>query len=660
MNSLRWCKRVRRLVAWTIAWTVVLQVSFAVLGSLDLTVRDPSGSADDVAHVILIYPDASEEDLGFTPQGVVSGRTWNLLTESALLSKGPGTYTLRIIHDKDTNAVCSDPDDEVLGTYEITFGGGIVVSGVDDVATATGGQSTMIGVLSNDLLVDASSFSFGTMPCPISVPDTSCGCSTYGEPAVQCPSSLTLGVNYVQGQFAVTVGDPALSLVSSGSPSHGVARVVGDSIQYTPDDGYCGTDSFSYAVSRGGSMDTATVTVDVSASSPQPQDDSVETPEEQAVLVDVLANDGPGLELAGVSPPGNGEAAIDEDLVQYQPDPRFEGRDRFTYTVRNACGEIASAVVQVDVLHVNHPPVANAGSLYSGVVGEMVRFDGRFSFDPDIEDSLQYRWDLDGDRRFDTAWMDSPIAERTYDEPFYGRITLEVRDIYRGQPTGEISTDQGWLQIAPQPPQIISVLFLDLDGDGERTEADVGLPEIPLILDETLIATTDTAGQVQFDDLAAGEHTLRITEDGLRLLEQRGYGVQEFSAVVEANPGEPTVVLFTSQSVVGKVRGRVFYDSNGSGSWDEGEAGKARVRIAVDGRVVLTGDDGRFLFLYVPVGTHTLTVCSGEEAKELELLVIGGEETVVEIPCSVEAQNAGFLEVIVERVSGVDTEDTGL
>ncbi len=637
-----------------------MQVSFAALGSLDLTVRDPSGSADDVAHVILIYPDASEADLGFTPQGVVSGRTWNLLTESAILSKGPGTYTLRIIHDKDTNAACSDPDDEVLGTYEITFGGGVVVSGVDDMATATGGQSTMIDVLSNDLLVDASSFSFGTMPCPISVPETNCACSTYGEPAVQCPSSLTLGVNYVQGQFAVTVDDPALAIVSPGSPSHGVASIVGKAIQYTPDDGYCGSDSFSYAVSRGEAMDTATVTVNVSASSPFPQDDSVETPEEQGILVDVLANDGPGLELVSVSSPAHGKAVIVGDRVQYVPGLRFEGEDRFTYMVRSACGETASALVQVDVLHVNHPPVANAGGLYNGVVGEMIRFDGRFSFDPDIENVLEYRWDLDGDRRFDTAWMDSPIAERTYDEPFYGRILLEVRDIYRGRPTGETSTDQGWLRIAPQPPQIISVLFLDLDGDGERTEADVGLPEIPLILDETLIATTDAAGQVQFGDLAAGEHTLRITEDGLRLLEQRGYGVQEFAAVVEVSPGEPTVVLFASQSVVGKVRGRVFYDSNGSGSWDEGEAGKARVRIAIDGRVVLTGDEGRFLFLYVPVGAHTLAVCSGEEAKELELLVIGGEETVVEIPCSVEARNGGFLEVIVERVSAVDTEDTGL
>ncbi|MEJ5914735.1 Ig-like domain-containing protein, partial [Pseudokineococcus sp. 1T1Z-3] len=77
-----------------------------------------------------------------------------------------------------------------------------------------------------------------------------------------------------------------------------------------------------------------------------------------SVVVPVLANDEPGLELVGVTDVGSGTVgwSAGGSTVTYTPAPGFAGRDSFTYTVRNASGATATEVVHVDV--VNELPVA--------------------------------------------------------------------------------------------------------------------------------------------------------------------------------------------------------------------------------------------------------------------------------------------------------------
>ena len=58
-------------------------------------------------------------------------------------------------------------------------------------------------------------------------------------------------------------GDP-LTIVSVTQPTNGTVTIVGSDLQYQPDDGFTGTDSFTYTISDpSGSTDTATVTVGV-------------------------------------------------------------------------------------------------------------------------------------------------------------------------------------------------------------------------------------------------------------------------------------------------------------------------------------------------------------------------------------------------------------
>jgi hypothetical protein len=62
----------------------------------------------------------------------------------------------------------------------------------------------------------------------------------------------------------------------------------------------------------------------------------------------------------------------------------------------------------------NQPPVAAAGGPYLVQLGSTVTLNGGASNDPD-GDSLQYRWDFDGDGNWDTGWLSEPTVDTPVD-----------------------------------------------------------------------------------------------------------------------------------------------------------------------------------------------------------------------------------------------------
>ncbi|MEM8805551.1 MAG: Ig-like domain-containing protein [Cyanobacteria bacterium P01_G01_bin.38] len=101
-------------------------------------------------------------------------------------------------------------------------------------------------------------------------------------------------------------------------------------------------------------------------------DDSAATQVNQPITLDVLTNDrdpaGGSLTLTSVAPPKTGRAKMNDDnTVTYSPGAEAT-QDQFSYTVRNAQGEIAKATVSVTVKAAptpaatatsNRPPIAN-------------------------------------------------------------------------------------------------------------------------------------------------------------------------------------------------------------------------------------------------------------------------------------------------------------
>lgn len=150
-------------------------------------------------------------------------------------------------------------------------------------------------------------------------------------------------------------------------PASGTVTDNGDgTVTYTPNDGFSGTDSFTYqACDPDGACDTATVFVDVAGTNAAPMvvDDTATVDEDSGpTVIDVLGNDsddsGPPT-VASVTDPANGTATIDGNGdVIYTPDPDFSGTDTFTYTACDAEGLCASATVTVTVDPTDDAPVA--------------------------------------------------------------------------------------------------------------------------------------------------------------------------------------------------------------------------------------------------------------------------------------------------------------
>lgn len=162
--------------------------------------------------------------------------------------------------------------------------------------------------------------------------------------AVETPENIDVLANDTVTTPTVTIATP---------PANGTAEVELDgTITYTPDEGFCGDDTFDYTITDAAfQTSTATVTVTVTCPAITAVDDTGETDFETPLNIDVAANDtGTGISVTAVSDPANGTATIEMDgTVTYTPDADFDGADSFTYTITDDYGQTDTAMVSVTV-----------------------------------------------------------------------------------------------------------------------------------------------------------------------------------------------------------------------------------------------------------------------------------------------------------------------
>jgi hypothetical protein len=180
------------------------------------------------------------------------------------------------------------------------------------------------------------------------------------------PENGTLTLDVLANDYDVE-GD-SLTVTAVTTATHGLVVINPDNtVTYTPDVGFAGSDSFGYTISDGnGGSDTAVMTITVTAGNENPiaVDDVVTTPEDTAVVIDVLANDTDvdydPLTVTSVVTPSHGLAVINPDnTVTYTPDADFYGSDSFNYTVSDGNGGSDTAAITVTVTSVNDVPIAN-------------------------------------------------------------------------------------------------------------------------------------------------------------------------------------------------------------------------------------------------------------------------------------------------------------
>jgi VCBS repeat-containing protein len=166
--------------------------------------------------------------------------------------------------------------------------------------------------------------------------------------SVAAGATLNVGVPGVLGNDSDVDGGGLTAVLVSSTTSGGLVLNSNGSFSYTPNAGFTGTDSFSYQASDGTATSTAvTVTITVIANRPPvATDDTVSTPRNTPLTINVLANDSdpdgnllPATVTIVTPPNKGGTATVNPDgTVSYSPRLNFRGTENFTYQIRDSLG----------------------------------------------------------------------------------------------------------------------------------------------------------------------------------------------------------------------------------------------------------------------------------------------------------------------------------
>ncbi|MCP4224181.1 MAG: tandem-95 repeat protein [Actinomycetia bacterium] len=163
-------------------------------------------------------------------------------------------------------------------------------------------------------------------------------------------------------------GDP-LTIVSLTDVVGGTATTDGATVTFIPSPRYFGPAALTYTISDGTTSAQAIVDLTVIdiTSIPPLEPDSASTNEDQAITIDILANDFASsliidpTTVVVIDPPDNGQASWNGSTLEYTPDPDFAGEDRLQYFVCDLLDFCNAATVTVTVAPVNDVPVFVAG-----------------------------------------------------------------------------------------------------------------------------------------------------------------------------------------------------------------------------------------------------------------------------------------------------------
>ena len=161
----------------------------------------------------------------------------------------------------------------------------------------------------------------------------------------------------------------SLTITNLTQPSNGSVAIKpqNNTVNYTPNSGFTGVDTFTYTANDGtsdSSVVTVTVTVAAANNAPVAVNDTASTVEDVAVNISVLANDtdadGDSLTVANLTQPTNGSVTVSSNnKVDYTPNSGFIGVDTFTYTANDGTDDSNVATVTVTVTAAGAPVAVN-------------------------------------------------------------------------------------------------------------------------------------------------------------------------------------------------------------------------------------------------------------------------------------------------------------
>jgi LysM repeat protein len=292
-----------------------------------------------------------------------------------------------------------------------------------------------------------------------------------------------------------------LTITSVGDPLHGSVELLsGGTIRFTPDPDFNGLAGFRYTVEDGaGGSTTAIAVLNIGAvnDAPAANDDAATGHEDNELVfpaASLLAND-TDVDIAtnadrlailrvATTDPAAGQASLDADgNVHFIPNRDYFGPAGFTYTLADAAGVEATAMVSLTLLPVNDAPV---------VTGEVVSSneDTTLRFNP--ADLLANETDVDNAhadlaitgianaRHGTVAWADDGSGQIVFtpDADYFGPAGFDytVSDGAGGEATTTVTLDIADVNDAP--------VAADDHADGQE--------DIPFVFTAAQLAANDT------------------------------------------------------------------------------------------------------------------------------------------------------------------------
>jgi hypothetical protein len=240
-------------------------------------------------------------------------------------------------------------------------------------------QANVVGTSAGDVLANEVETQGGNFQTSVYVRRVYVYTPTPSPTPVVVPSAVNDSDSVQEDSFVIIdvlandsgLRDTPITVTVESAPSNGGAVANPDNtITYTPNPDYRGTDSFQYRVTdNDGEWDTGSVTVTVNAmnDTPTANDDLVTTNQNTSIDIDVLANDlglGDIPITVSIPPPGptNGIAnVLPGNLIRYMPNVGTYGVETFQYTVTDSGllpGESSENSTATVTVRVNYIPVA--------------------------------------------------------------------------------------------------------------------------------------------------------------------------------------------------------------------------------------------------------------------------------------------------------------
>ena len=394
-------------------------------------------------------------------------------------------------------------------------------------------------------------------------------------------------------------GDPLhfpVPAITAG-PSNGSAWISGGMINYIPDAGFVGTDNLTYEICdpTGGLFGCSTANVKIFVLdinlAPHALPDFATTDEDPpiALAIPVLANDfdqdGFALVSFGsITQPSHGEVVVNGSILEYTPDLNFHGQDSFTYSAIDQWGAVSNVTtVTITVRSVPDNPVANADLVITNE-------DQATTITPLDNDT-----DADGDTLKVCAITSPPSLHA------FATITGGGTSILYTPGHGDNGHD--------------SITYQVCDGTGRSDTATIDIIVLPVnaapdAIDD--VATTPAGDPVDIavkandkdadgdaltvNSLTNAAHgTVTINPDNtVHYVPNYGFKGQDTFTYTVCDPSgacdTATVTVSVGFDEAGFINGRVYFDTNGNGVRDLGEADIQGVKVDL----YTAGTDGIF------------------------------------------------------------------